>query len=54
MIAMSLLTTRLNASGVFGGYVSEAARSGMSWQLYFERSFSYIGFSDLIPATLRR
>ena len=25
----------------------------MPWQLYFERSFTYIGLSDLIPATLK-
>ena len=53
MIAMPLLTTLMNFSGMVGGYVSEAVLSGMSWQLYFERSFTYIGFSDLIPATLK-
>ena len=25
----------------------------MPWRLYFERSFLYLGFSDLIPATLK-
>jgi phospholipid/cholesterol/gamma-HCH transport system permease protein len=25
----------------------------MSWQQYFERSFAYIGYSDIIPATLK-
>jgi phospholipid/cholesterol/gamma-HCH transport system permease protein len=53
MIAMPLLTTMMNFSGVIGGYVSEAVQSGMPWQLYFQRSFAYIGFSDLIPATLK-
>src|SRR5688572_31308928 len=53
MVAMPVLTTMMNFSGVIGGYVSEAALSGMSWQLYFERSFMFIGFSDLIPATLK-
>jgi len=53
MIAMPLLTTMMNFSGMVGGYVSEAVLSDMSWQLYFERSFTYIGFSDLIPATLK-
>jgi phospholipid/cholesterol/gamma-HCH transport system permease protein len=53
MIAMPLLTTMMNFAGVVGGYVSEAAQSGMSWQLYFERAFMYVGFSDLIPATLK-
>jgi phospholipid/cholesterol/gamma-HCH transport system permease protein len=53
MIAMPLLTTMMNFAGIFGGYVAEAAVSGMPWPLYFERSFLYIGFSDLIPATLK-
>jgi phospholipid/cholesterol/gamma-HCH transport system permease protein len=53
MIAMPLLTTLMNFAGIFGGYVAEAAVSGMSWQLYFERSFLYLGFSDLIPATIK-
>jgi phospholipid/cholesterol/gamma-HCH transport system permease protein len=33
--------------------VAEAAVSGMSWQQYFERSFAYIGYADIIPATLK-
>jgi phospholipid/cholesterol/gamma-HCH transport system permease protein len=53
MIAMPLLTTMMNFAGVVGGYVAEAVQSGMSWQLYFERSFTYVGYSDLIPATLK-
>jgi phospholipid/cholesterol/gamma-HCH transport system permease protein len=53
MIAMPLLTTLMNFAGIFGGYVAEAVVSGMSWPLYFERSFLYISFSDIIPATLK-
>ena len=53
MIAMPLLTTLMNFAGIFGGYVAEAAISGMSWRLYFERAFTFIGFSDLIPATIK-
>jgi phospholipid/cholesterol/gamma-HCH transport system permease protein len=53
MVAMPLLTTMINFAGVFGGYVAEAAISGMSWQLYFERAFTYVTFADLIPATLK-
>jgi phospholipid/cholesterol/gamma-HCH transport system permease protein len=53
MIAMPLLTAIMNFAGIFGGYVAEAAVSGMPWRLYFERSFLYLGFSDLIPATLK-
>ena len=53
MIAMPLLTILMDFSGIFGGYVAEAAVSGMPWQLYFERAFSYITYSDIIPATLK-
>ena len=53
MIAMPLLTTIMDFAGIFGGYVAEAAVSGMSWHLYFERSFLYLRYSDLIPATLK-
>jgi phospholipid/cholesterol/gamma-HCH transport system permease protein len=43
----------MDFSGIFGGYVAEVAVSGMSWPLYFERAFSYIAFSDIIPSTLK-
>lgn len=53
MIAMPLLTIMMDFSGIFGGYVAEAAVSGMSWHIYFESAFSYITYSDIIPATLK-
>jgi phospholipid/cholesterol/gamma-HCH transport system permease protein len=53
MIAMPLLTIMMDFAGIFGGYVAEAAVSGMSWQLYFERAFSFITYADLITATLK-
>jgi phospholipid/cholesterol/gamma-HCH transport system permease protein len=53
MIAMPLLTIMMDFAGILGGYVAEAAVSGMSWQQYFERSFAYITYADLIPATLK-
>ncbi len=53
MIAMPLLTIMMDFSGIVGGYVAEAAVSGMSWQQYFERSFAYIRYADIIPSTLR-
>lgn len=53
MIAMPLLTVLMDFSGIIGGYAAEAAVSGMSWQLYFERAFTYISYSDLLPATLK-
>ena len=53
MIAMPVLTLMMDFAGIAGGYLAEAAVSGMSWNLYFERAFTYITFSDLIPATLK-
>jgi len=53
MIAMPLLTIMMDFAGILGGYVAEAAASGMSWRLYFERAFNYITYSDLILATLK-
>jgi phospholipid/cholesterol/gamma-HCH transport system permease protein len=53
MIAMPLLTIMMDFAGIFGGYVAEAAVSGMPWHVYFESAFSYIAFSDIIPATLK-
>jgi phospholipid/cholesterol/gamma-HCH transport system permease protein len=53
MIVMPLLTIMMDFSGIFGGYVAEAAVSGMSPQAYFESAFSYIAYSDILPATLK-
>jgi phospholipid/cholesterol/gamma-HCH transport system permease protein len=53
MIAMPLLTLMMDFAGIFGGYLAEVAVSGMSWSLYFERAFTFISYSDLIPATLK-
>src|SRR5947207_13127432 len=52
VIAMPLLTALMDFAGIVGGYVAEAVVSGMSWRLYFERSFTYLDLSDFIPATL--
>jgi phospholipid/cholesterol/gamma-HCH transport system permease protein len=52
-IAMPLLTLLMDFAGVLGGYVAEAAASGMPWRLYFERSFTFISYADLLPATLK-
>src|SRR5438034_265662 len=53
VIAMPLLTIMMDFAGIVGGFVAEAVVSGMSWQLYFERAFIYLDYSDLIPATLK-
>jgi phospholipid/cholesterol/gamma-HCH transport system permease protein len=53
VVALPLLTTIMDFAGIFGGYVAEAAITGMSLQLYFDRAFTYVGFADFIPATLK-
>ena len=53
ILALPLLTLVMDFCGMAGGYVAEATISGMSWQLYFQRAFSLIEFTDFIPATLK-
>jgi phospholipid/cholesterol/gamma-HCH transport system permease protein len=53
VIALPLLTTLMDMAGIAGGYLAETSVSGMSFQLYFQRAFLYIGFSDFISATLK-
>lgn len=40
IFAMPLLTTIMDFWRILGGYLGEAAGSGMSWDLYFRRAFS--------------
>jgi phospholipid/cholesterol/gamma-HCH transport system permease protein len=53
MIVMPLLTLVMDFAGILGGYLAEVAVSGMSWRMYFERAFTFIAYSDLIPATMK-
>lgn len=53
LIAFPLLTTILNFSGIFGGFLAETIVSGMSLQLYMHRAFALIDFPTFIPATLK-
>jgi phospholipid/cholesterol/gamma-HCH transport system permease protein len=53
VIALPILTTIMNFSGMLGGYVAEAAETGMSLRLYFHRAFTLIDMSDYIPATIK-
>jgi phospholipid/cholesterol/gamma-HCH transport system permease protein len=47
------LTIVMDFAGILGGYLAEVAVSGMSWRMYFDRAFTFIGYSDLIPATMK-
>jgi phospholipid/cholesterol/gamma-HCH transport system permease protein len=53
IIAVPILTTVMNFSGILGGYLAESAATGMSLQLYFDRAFSLVDMTDYIPATLK-
>jgi phospholipid/cholesterol/gamma-HCH transport system permease protein len=53
MIALPLLTTLMNFTGMLGGFIAERAATGMSLRLYFTRAFSLIDFVDYVPATMK-
>ncbi len=53
IIALPLLTSLMNFTGIVGGYIAENAVSGMSFELYFHRAFSFIDFPDYIPPTFK-
>lgn len=53
MIALPLLTTLINFTGMLGGFAAETVITGMPFGTYFRQAFSPIQFSDLIPATLK-
>lgn len=53
MVALPLLTTVVDFAGIFGGFLAEHVESGMSFPLYFRRSFALVAFGDLIPSTAK-
>jgi phospholipid/cholesterol/gamma-HCH transport system permease protein len=53
VIALPILTTLMNFSGIIGGFFAERAISGMSLSLYFDRAFSIVDLTDYVPATLK-
>jgi len=53
VVAMPILTTVMNFTGIAGGFVAETAISGISFTLYFDRAFSLVDFVDYLPATLK-
>jgi phospholipid/cholesterol/gamma-HCH transport system permease protein len=53
VIAVPILTTLMNFSGMLGGFLAETAATGMSLNLYFNRAFSLVDMTDYIPATLK-
>jgi phospholipid/cholesterol/gamma-HCH transport system permease protein len=53
IVAVPLLTTVMNFTGILGGFAAESAATGMPFGMYFTHAFSLVQFSDLIPATLK-
>jgi phospholipid/cholesterol/gamma-HCH transport system permease protein len=53
IIALPILTSVMNFTGMLGGYAAESAITGIPMRTYFTQAFSLIQFSDLIPATLK-
>ena len=53
MIAMPILTTVMNFSGLIGGFLAETAISNVSLRLYFHQAFAGIGFMDFTLLTLK-
>jgi phospholipid/cholesterol/gamma-HCH transport system permease protein len=53
VIAVPILTTLMNFTGMMGGWAAETAVSGVPLGTYFDQAFSLIQFSDLIPSTLK-
>jgi phospholipid/cholesterol/gamma-HCH transport system permease protein len=53
VIAVPILTTVMNFSGILGGYLAESTATGMSMRLYFDRAFSLVDMTDYVPSTLK-
>jgi phospholipid/cholesterol/gamma-HCH transport system permease protein len=53
VIALPLLTTIMNFTGMLGGFAAETTVTGISLNSYFRQAFGSIQFSDLLPATLK-
>jgi len=53
IIAVPLLTTIMNVTGLLGGFLAETTVTGMPLGTYLRQAFGPIQFSDLIPATLK-
>ncbi len=53
VIALPLLTSLMNFTGVMGGFAAETSITGIPLGAYLTQAFSLIEFSDLIPSTLK-
>jgi phospholipid/cholesterol/gamma-HCH transport system permease protein len=53
VIALPLLTSLMNFTGMLGGFAAETSITGIPLGAYLTQAFSLIEFSDLIPSTLK-
>ncbi|HXH24299.1 MAG TPA: ABC transporter permease [Vicinamibacterales bacterium] len=53
VIALPILTTVMNFTGILGGFAAETTVTGIPFRTYFRQAFSSIQFVDLIPSTLK-
>lgn len=53
VLALPILTTVMNFSGIAGAWVAEYALTQMSLPMYVERAFSAIDFTLYVPSTLK-
>jgi phospholipid/cholesterol/gamma-HCH transport system permease protein len=53
MLSLPLLVTIMNFTGMTGGFIAETLITGVTPDLYFQRAFSAIEFTDYLPATLK-
>src|SRR5947207_6896028 len=53
MIALPILTTVMNFSGLIGGFLAETAISNVSLKLYFHQAFAGIDFMEFVLPTLK-
>jgi phospholipid/cholesterol/gamma-HCH transport system permease protein len=52
-VMLPLLTTFMDAAGIFGGFLSEHVVSHIGWRLYLERAFDGVALADFVPPTLK-
>ena len=53
IVAMPILTTVMNFTGILGGWAAESAVSGLSLSSYIRAAFSLVEFTDYLPGTLK-
>ena len=53
VIALPLLTSLMNFTGMMGGFAAETSITGIPLGAYLTQAFALIEFSDLIPSTIK-